>query len=282
MTTFSVLSSIWICGLSLAAQAQQSRVSGDSIAIDLRRGLPVVDSVYLEGKGPFRFLLDTGAESNQLDAALARRLGLAATFQVEMVTAGGVTQVPGARLPGVSLGSATASDQEFLFSDLKEMRRVSADIQGVLGQAFLSRFDYLLDYAGRRLVFGPASLEGGSRLDFTRVHGVPAIASSEGSLVLDSGSDTLVLFHKAAPIIGSGNGSQFFTHSGESSAVVLEDHRLKIAGEKYRVSKAAVVPQSSREEAGLLPVSLFRVVYFSNSKNYVVLNPKLACVAKNR
>lgn len=46
-----------------------------SIPLDLSMGQPVVD-VFLDGKGPFRMFLDTGAGTTVLDQSLAKELGL--------------------------------------------------------------------------------------------------------------------------------------------------------------------------------------------------------------
>jgi hypothetical protein len=75
------------------------------------------------------------------------------------------------------------------------IHRASRDIQGVLGQVFLSRFDYLLDVGARRLQFGTQQLEGrGTRARFDLVHERPAVSTSLGWLVLDSGADVMVRF----------------------------------------------------------------------------------------
>src|SRR5262249_1110188 len=47
-----------------------------SVRLDLSMGQPVVD-VILNGKGPFRMFLDTGAGATVLDQSLATELGLA-------------------------------------------------------------------------------------------------------------------------------------------------------------------------------------------------------------
>ena len=272
MATFNLFSFLMICATVCPCNARTAAPSHQSARLLLVGGRPVVDGVFLGGQGPFRFLIDTAAESNQLDSTLASKLGLTPTFQVETVTATGLTYVPGARLPDVTLGSVTAPHQEFLFSNLENIHRLSPEIQGVLGQHFLSRFDYLLDFANRRIIFGLSSPKEGSRLDFTRVHGVPAIETSEGRLLLDSGSDSLILFRS----VGTGTRAQIFTNAGSSPVTVLPNLHLKIAGKDYRAPNAVLLSQSHGREGGLLPTSLFHAIYICNSENYVVLNPNMA------
>jgi hypothetical protein len=272
MTTLHQFSFLMICALACPCNARTADPSHHSARLTLIGGRPVVDGVFLGGKGPFRFLLDTAAESNQLDATIARQLGLTPTFQVEVVTATGLTYLPGAHLPELRLASATAPHQEILFSDLAAIHQLSPDIQGVLGQHFLSRFDYLLDFANHRLTFDPSPL-GGNRLPFTRIHNVPAIDTSLGRLLLDSGSDSLVLFGAHSPSPGPGTPTQIVTNAGSATVELLPSLRLKIGNKHYQAANAVLLPPSTNRQGGLLPTSLFRAIYICNSQSYVLLNP---------
>src|SRR5579863_9819906 len=113
--------------------------------LQMIEGFPVVDGVYINGHGPYRFLVDTGAQTNEVDRKLARSIGLHAEYQSELATPTGATLVGGGRGIEVALSPVRAGDQEFLYTDLRGARQVSANIQGVLGEEFLARFDYLLD-----------------------------------------------------------------------------------------------------------------------------------------
>src|SRR5579862_8304020 len=52
------------------------------VKLQVREGRPIVDGVYVNGHGPYRFLLDTGANVNLIETGLARKIGMNATFQV--------------------------------------------------------------------------------------------------------------------------------------------------------------------------------------------------------
>src|SRR5262249_46769201 len=54
-----------------------------SVRLDLSMGQPVVD-VILNGKGPFRMFLDTGAGTTVLDQSLATELGLQPVAQTRL------------------------------------------------------------------------------------------------------------------------------------------------------------------------------------------------------
>jgi hypothetical protein len=264
--------SVFICGsfmiTSAAARAQAKPPAPDGQKIDVISGRPVVDCVYLNGQGPFRFLIDTGAQTNQVELSIAQKIGLNPTFRSQITTAAGNALVPGGRVAEVALGPATASDQEFLFTGLDRVHQLSSGIQGVIGQEFLSRFDYLLDFSARRVVFGGVEPEGGFRTVFNLVDGRPAVETDMGQMVLDSGTALAVLY--AASIGGS--GGRLKTAFGSASMSQTFDLRFRVSGHAYSTT-AVAVPRGSLKESGIIPASLFRSLYVNNSAKYLILNP---------
>jgi hypothetical protein len=262
-----------ICGsliISLAAGPANARTThlphdGLSIPITVLAGRPVVDGVYLNGRGPFRFLIDTGAETNQVETGIARQLELKPTFRTEVVTVAGSALVPGGRVAEVRLGNAVASGQEFVFTSMDAIHMLSPGIQGVMGQEFLSHFDYLLDFSGRRIQFGAGKPEGGSRAELDLVNGQPALETDHGRLVLDSGTQVTILF---AGSVGKAGG-RVTTTAGTGAVSATRDIRLRIGGRGFSVMVAGV----SAGADGILPASIFQAVFVSNSGKYLVLDP---------
>ena len=121
------------------------------VKMQVRDGLPVVEGVYVNGHGPYRFLLDTGTNVDLIETKLARSIGLRATFQNELGSSSGATRVSGGDGFEVALDLARADKQQLPFVGMEAIRERWPDVQGVLGQAFLLRFDYLLDLRGKRL-----------------------------------------------------------------------------------------------------------------------------------
>lgn len=230
-------------------------------------GRPVVDGVFINGNGPYRFLLDTGAQSNQLEAGLARKLGVVPTYRVQMDTAGGAVMVGGAKIRTMSVGTVEAGDQEVLMTSLEGIHELSQDIHGVLGQEFLSHFDYLLDLRGRRLTFG-ALQTAGTKTTFENMKGRIGLQTSAGKLILDSGVDLLVLFR--AP--DRGMTSQLVTASGTTDIRSAGTVRLRLGDREYKRAAIYAPGDFETNEKGLLPLSLFRSVFVSNSGGYVVLD----------
>ena len=101
----------------------------------------------------------------------------------------------------VSIGNRVAGNVEFLSRPSHGFAEAGLDVDGVLGQSLLSRFDYLLDYKSRELILDnpePAG-NGGARIPFTYATGrmlLPAVNPSEGSMrliVVLKGHRTLVV-----------------------------------------------------------------------------------------
>ncbi len=231
-------------------------------------GKPVVDGVFINGQGPYRFLVDTGSQSNQLDSALACKLRLAATLRLELQTPSGGSTVHGGQVGRVTLGPLEAADQEFLFTNFNDLSTLPRDVKGLLGQEFLSHFDYVLDFQHLRLTLGGPSAPG-KPTRFRLIFGRMAVPTSVGELVLDSGAEMLFLFRQSsrpatAQVIGA---------SGARVAVSLDNApEVHIGDRRYHPAQAQYYPVSGAEEAGLLPASLFHTIFICNSKQYVIFD----------
>jgi hypothetical protein len=212
--------------------------------------------------------VDTGATLNQIEPKLAQLIGLVETFQTAMTSSTGVTSASGSEGHEVRVGSVTADEQVFLFAGMDAIHQLSPDIQGVLGQVFLSRFDYLLEVRARRLEFGKQEFDGmGTLARFTTVQGRPVVSTSLGWLVVDSGAHLMVRFglraaeatHEMVTVSGTTRVGTVF------SALVIDGRTL------WRGNAIAVLHPAETGAAGLMPVSIFKAVYVSNSEGYIVL-----------
>lgn len=243
--------------------------AGAAVKLRILDGRPIVSGVYLNRHGPYQFLLDTGTTLNHLDPWLAKSIGLKPTFRTPLLSATGVISVNGAEGIEVTLGPVRADGQTFLLGGLDTIQRSLQDVQGVLGQAFLSRFDYLLDLRSRRIEFGTRELAAGAtRASFESIAGRPAVSTSLGSMVLDSGTVSVTLFGIRAPIITH----EMFTMTGRARVGKVSGE-LVIGGRRFWHGEAVAIPRPAETgAAGLMPVSLFKAVYVSNSESYVLLD----------
>jgi hypothetical protein len=240
------------------------------LKVDVRDGRPVVDGVYVNGHGPYRFLVDTGSNVNLIETGLARKIGMDATFQVELGSAAGKVPASGSDRNEVVLDSAKADEQKFVFSGLDVIHHSSPDVQGVLGEWFLCHFDYKLDLRGKRLEFGK-QMTNGTRSTFKVVNARPVISTSLGDLALDSAAVRLTLFG-VRPAVSSSFSSELRTVAGSQQVGTVSGKPLVIEGRKISHGDAVAIP--IRPEAGvdgLLPLSLFKTIYVCNSEGYVVI-----------
>jgi hypothetical protein len=254
---------ILICSLIIA-----SAPLFGGVKLDIREGRPVVDGVYVNGHGPYRLLVDTGSNINLIETGLARKIGMNATFQVNLASSSGKIALGGSDGNEIELDSAKAGGQKILFSGLEAIHNRVPDVQGVLGQWFLIRFDYVLDLRGKRIEFGVPQ-QSGTRAPYKMVNARPVVATSLGDLALDSGSAGLILFG-----VQPGNDPSFRaelrTLAG-SQQVGRAFKTLVIANRKFWEGEAAVLPNRPEPGVdGLLPLALFKSIYFCNSEGYVI------------
>jgi hypothetical protein len=275
MQTASLPLVVALCGLLVSSPTRVYARDQDPVQkIRTLEGHIVVSGVFVEGHGPYTFLVDTGAESNLISEALAAELGVKSAYRLEVVTAAGTILRAAFVASRVELGSARSEGQQFLISPMDSFRPVSRHIQGVLGQAFLGKLDYLLDLHHHRLKFGGAAPSGGCKVRFGLTRGRMVIATSLGRLVIDSGTN-VVLVRRAAGLALMGRAN-ILTVAGNAE-VLSGAVSLDIGGRAYRNITAVLVPNGKQEQLdtdGLLPVALFDSLYVNNSNGYVILDPQ--------
>ncbi len=231
-------------------------------------GRPVAGNVYINGRGPYTFLLDIAAQTNHIDERLAGKLGLQRTARLEVVTISGTRMISAGQVDEIRLGEAAAKHQEMIFGDMSAVRQLVPEADGVLGQEFLGKFDYLLDFRARRIVFGPISTAS-PRIQVRKLHGCMAVFSNLGDLLLDSGTDTLIVFSNKE----ESAAFQLVTSTGAIAANTGRRSRLMIDGVAYSAAKSVTMVPRGGQGNGLLPMAVFQSVYISNSGNYIIPNP---------
>lgn len=279
---------------SLCSFADLQTLAASAVKFKLFRGHVIVIPVTVNGAGPYDFLLDTGTSTTLITAEFAQVLRLRPVDRIELVTVAGSRIVPRAWLESVAVGARSASNQEALISDLREARAVSPEIRGVLGQNFLSRFNYLINYRERRIEFEDGDeLErslSGERLPIEWREGRALVlarsAATENKrrrFVLDSGIANLLFFTadwRGLRLDWAQGESQWVEARSDLGSRVVWQRRLRrfsIGGADFYDLPVVVMEsktaQAGRIEDGLLPTILFQQVYFNHRKNYVILNP---------
>ena len=111
-------------------------------------GAALVVPVYINGQGPFDFVLDTGATLTCLDQELAQRLELPEARGVigSGAGVGGAGQMQILRADSLRVGAARATEMMVCAVDLRHVGSVGLDIDGLLGLNFLRSFRVALDF----------------------------------------------------------------------------------------------------------------------------------------
>jgi hypothetical protein len=229
-------------------------------------------------------LLDTGASSCALAPEAAQRAGLSYHHRVVVEAESGARTVAAANAR-VGVGAIEAFDVEILAQPVEGVRKVDPKADGVLGESFLSRFPFLIDYKKKRLRIGPEADERaaalGAPLAAEQVEGRPVVLVrlAEGGrlwhLALDSGSQRLLVeCGEGCPRLAEHTGAGTIrTNLGECKAEQGYLRRVEIgdmAVARPEVLLVDRVPRSTREE-GLLPAHMFSAVYVDAGHNQVRL-----------
>lgn len=169
-------------------------------------------NVTLDGKGPFRFVFDTGGQ-NLIDPAVARAIGVAGTGSAQAGGVGATTETFAfAKVASLRIGGAEVRDQDFIVLPVRAGFGVSgnAPVDGLIGAEVLARFVTVFDYARKRVTFElPGAPSVGTKVPFLFSGMQPevpcAIDRIEAQCTIDTGSrsslDLLAPFIAANPSV---------------------------------------------------------------------------------
>jgi len=104
----------------------------------------VVIPVTINGSGPYRFLLDTGASNTILSANVADRLGIPKGASRTLLTAGGNLAVTVRLVTSLNVGTAQLENVGIAVANFDLMKTLNVD--GILGSDYLRRFKVSIDY----------------------------------------------------------------------------------------------------------------------------------------
>jgi predicted aspartyl protease len=229
------------CVLAFSASAlwMNAQAGDHSARMVMIYDKPFVD-VMVNGKGPFRFVIDTGTGGQALvTPELADELGLPAAGQIQLDDPSG----QGRRsVPVVLIQSLQVAGVEF--TGVKAVRHplsgVPNSCDGLLGFALFRDYLLTLDFPNQRITLGSGAVApDGERsvLAFRMPDGVPITTLRIGDLredaLIDSGGDGLSLpEHLAAqlkfavdPVVFA-SGESLSTHFAIKAAKLASDVRL--------------------------------------------------------
>ncbi|WP_310469166.1 aspartyl protease family protein [Sphingomonas sp.] len=109
-------------------------------------------AVRLSGSGPYRFLVDTGADRTAVSSELAKRLGLTAGPNALLHSVTGVSTVATAQLPRLQLSHA-----EMKIADAPLLSDLNIGADGILGVDSLRAQRVLFNFKARTMTIVPAA-----------------------------------------------------------------------------------------------------------------------------
>jgi predicted aspartyl protease len=118
----------------------QTRPVTNGLRLEGRLGVMTTPQVYVNGKGPYRFLVDTGASVTTLSASLAQRLSLKMNADKGFYVAGwgGLAQAKRSQLEQLSFPTQQIANLNVLVVNSPFFQSIGVD--GVIGQDILNRY----------------------------------------------------------------------------------------------------------------------------------------------
>jgi hypothetical protein len=149
LTTATILQAQSSCSPNLAVQP--SRASSNRYQVVLQ--------AYINGSGPYDFLLDTGSQITMIDQALASELNIKTTTKAALV--GVSLQGKGGRyafLDSVRVGENAKVESIYALAfDMNDLHAAGYAVRGLIGEDFLSHFDAMIDNTHNRVCFAVVS-----------------------------------------------------------------------------------------------------------------------------
>lgn len=193
----SGLTRAWASAALICAATASFAQDSDTtvVPVDLRSMRPIVEA-YVNGEGPFKFVVDTGASGTMVTAALAKALKLPqiGTVLVSAPNSPNRIRAPQHRIRKLVVGDITFfRHSATAILDLDFAKRLGAD--GILSAADFSGYLVTFDYRRRQMLLTPGKLpepDGEKVLNFTKREMIPGVylqvAGERVFCHLDSGS----------------------------------------------------------------------------------------------
>lgn len=129
-----------------------TKPDSEIVDIDEDRARRMTVPVSIEGRGPFSFVIDTGAERTVLSRKIANRLALDAEEPAELLSIAGSSMVDMVYVPELTLGTKS---YDSLITPVLQARHIGAD--GILGLDGLQEQRILFDFIANQISIEDAS-----------------------------------------------------------------------------------------------------------------------------
>jgi predicted aspartyl protease len=232
-----------------------------------RRDHDIVLAVRLNGRGPFRLLLDTGSTHSAVSARTAADIGAPVVAKTVTGSAAGSQDTLVVRIDSLKVGAVEIAD---VLASIVELDGIAGEgsLDGVIGQDALAALRYTIDFRQRRVIWWPKEslVAPGASLELQWNHGrfVTSLPQPHSllRLVPDTGATSLLLFDpdRTLPITELPALATLKTMSGAAEVRLARVRELQIGALTLRDVPAAVADRDASEPAeidGLLPLHWF-------------------------
>ena len=236
--------------------------------------------VTINGQGPFRFLVDTGATQSVLSQKVATRLGLRKIATNIMFGVGGDGKVdsPIYKADSVKIGDVTVKNIPLGTMDNPLLDLV---MDGILSPTLLADFIITMDYPGSQIQLTRKAPEGGTVVPawfFGGLLMVPVEVNGKhkGNFLIDSGADSTLLAYTMANTLGVNKdtpGAAVDLPIGgigglDGGVLMVPSVTLKTPFETKQFDRVMAIELKSM--SGLIQTELSGVIGYDTLKNYRV------------
>lgn len=184
------------CALVKDLQDPLVHVSFDTV--DGRIYVPV----RVNGQGPFRFAVDTGASGmGRADSSLVQALALPVLGKADNSDGVSTATATTVQLASIQLGGLVRTDMEVITRDYASRSAAHAKFSGILGREFFADGLLVIDFPRKRLSFSRASMlssDASGALPYQRAFRVPvSIGAVQAVGNLDTGANVSFVLPRA-------------------------------------------------------------------------------------
>ena len=176
----------------------RSAASGTKLPVEMPMkidgGMPTIE-VMVNGKGPFIFGIDTGAQGGaRIDSSLMEKLALKPSGQVRATDGSGRNpqMADMVKLESIEIGSLRLADVTAGSRNYRKSQR-PLNIDGILGLSVFPEYLVTLDYPAKLLRIEKGELpkaDGAEILDYKSKGGIPLLEMSVGGNKIDAHLDS--------------------------------------------------------------------------------------------
>jgi predicted aspartyl protease len=240
----------------------------------------IILPVLLNGEGPFKMLLDTGATHSAITEDLAAALGAKVIARTNVISPAGARLRPIVAIDSLMIGPVKVDVilPSVAPSDAFDPK---GEIKGLIGQDVLASLRYTIDFKRRVIEWHEQSPRPiGTRLRLSFEHGRFLVTLPQRGealrLVPDSGAGGLVLFASGrgmVDLLDTGRTVELRTGAGGRSGRVMRIPALRIGDRTLRDVDAVSIGGETHPAAGdgLLPLHLFGRVTFDGPSRLLIL-----------